>query len=83
MLDAGKASFLWGRGSTQLASVCKPAFGRHWGDVPAGEGQFCSEARMPESEHSMPPALGQPYSDITGFKWYCPMKEQAAGVCQT
>ena len=44
---------------------------------------FAQRPEMPESEPSMAPVVGQPYKDIPAFKWYCPMKEQAAGVCQT
>ena len=38
---------------------------------------------MSESEPSMVPALGWPCKDIPGFQWYCLLKWQAAGVCQT
>ena len=34
---------------------------------------------MSESEPSISPVLGHPCKYIPGFKWYCPLKEQAAG----
>ena len=41
----GKAGLLHGRSGSQPGSACKSAFGINWGGLPAGEGQFCSEAR--------------------------------------
>ena len=39
--DVGKESLLQGRSGSQPASVCKPAFLRHQGGVPAGKHPFC------------------------------------------
>ena len=83
MRDAGKVCLLQGRSGSQLVHVCKrPLDGTR--EVSQQENPSSAQrTEMPESEPSMPPALGKPCKDIPGFKWYCPMKEQAAEVCQT
>ena len=73
---------LQGRSGSQLVHVCKrPLDGTR--EVSQQNPSSAQRTEMPESEPSMPPALGKPCKDTPGFKWYCPMKEQAAEVCQT
>ena len=71
-----------GRG-TEPASACKAVFGRTWGGLPVGEGQFCSEAPQARGRAQHGPC---PWPALPRHSWpprLLPQEEAGCGECQT